>query len=125
MDLNETLAENVRRLLNRKQQVGRKDVAQKELVEKKLFGGIAFLLRGNICCGVWKEHLILRLGDDIARHVLGEEHTRPFDPTGKPMRGWVMVEPTGWQDAAGLPDTARLRRWIAWAVEFTNDLPPK
>lgn len=92
---------------------------QKNCVEKKLFGGTAFLLRGNVCCGAWKEFLILRLGADMARHVLGEEHTRPFDITGKPMRGWVMVEPAGWQDAA------KLKRWVSWAVEFTQSLPEK
>lgn len=89
------------------------------LAEKKLFGGIGFLLNGNICCGAWKEFLILRLGDDAARHVLAEEYARPFDITGRPMRGWAMVEPVGWRDAQ------RLSRWVGWAVEFTAGLPPK
>lgn len=84
-----------------------------------MFGGIGFLLNGNICCGAWKEFLILRLGEDAARQVLGEPHARPFDITGRPMRGWAMIEPAGWQD------DARLRRWVAWAVEFTSALPAK
>jgi hypothetical protein len=92
---------------------------RKNVVEKRMFGGTAFLLHGNVCCGAWKVHLILRLGPDAARQVLAEEHTREFDITGRPMRGWVMVEPAGWDDAA------RLRRWVSWAVEFTNALPPK
>jgi hypothetical protein len=92
---------------------------RKGVVEKQLFGGTAFLLNGNVCCGEWKCHLILRLGPDAARQVLAEEHTREFDITGRPMRGWVMVEPAGWEDAT------RLRRWVSWAVEFTNALPPK
>ena len=109
MPYDETLAANVQKLLGRR----------KSLAVKKLFGGVGFLLNGNVCCGVWKEYLILRLGDDVARQVLVEEHTRPFDITGRPMRGWAMVEPAGWQDPACL------RRWIAWAVEFTAALPAK
>ena len=109
MPYDETLAAKIRQLLGR----------HKNLTEKKMFGGVGFLLNGNICCGAWKESLILRLGDDAARQVLSEEHTRPFDITGRPMRGWAMVEPAGWQD------DARLRRWIDWAVEFTAELPKK
>jgi len=59
MPYDETLAARVRKLLGRR----------KNLVEKKMFGGLGFLLNGNICCGVWKEFLILRLGDDAARQV--------------------------------------------------------
>jgi hypothetical protein len=109
MAYDETLAAKVRRLLGRR----------KNLVEKKLFGGVGFLLGGNVCCGAWKEFLILRLGPDAARQVLGEEHARPFDITGRPMRGWAMIEPAGWQN------DQRLRRWVAWAVEFTESLPSK
>jgi hypothetical protein len=103
------LAARVRKLLGRR----------KNLSEKKMFGGVGFVLDGNVCCGVWKEFLILRLGDDAARTVLTEEHTRPFDITGRPMRGWAMVEPEGWRG------DARLRRWIDWATEFTKSLPAK
>jgi TfoX/Sxy family transcriptional regulator of competence genes len=109
MAYDEKLAARVRKLLG----------PRKNLVEKKMFGGLGFLLDGNICCGAWKEFLILRLGDDAARQVLGEAHARPFDITGRAMRGWAMVAPAGWQNAASL------RRWIAWAVEFTSTLPPK
>jgi hypothetical protein len=109
MSYDETLADRVRVLFG----------GRKHLTEKKMFGGLGFLLKGNICCGVWKEYLILRLGDDAARQVLAEPHARPFDITGRPMRGWAMIEPDGWQDEA------RLRRWIAWAVAFTETLPAK
>jgi len=109
MPYDATLLTKIRQLLGKR----------KNLTEQKMFGGIAFLLRGNVCCGAWQEYLVLRLGEDAARQVLGEEHTRPFDITGKPMRGWAMVEPAGWQNAA------KLRRWIDWAVEFTESLPPK
>ena len=109
MPYDATLLTKIRQLLGKR----------KNLTEQKMFGGIAFLLRGNVCCGAWQEYLVLRLGEDAAWQVLGEEHTRPFDITGKPMRGWAMVEPAGWQNAA------KLRRWIDWAVEFTESLPPK
>ena len=109
MPYDETLAARVRRLLG----------ARKNLTEKKMFGGVGFLLDGNICCGVWKEFLILRLGEDAARQVLAGEHARPFDITGRPMRGWAMIEPAGWQD------NPRLRRWVSWAAEFTAELPIK
>jgi TfoX N-terminal domain len=109
MPYDETLAAEVRKLLGRR----------KNLTEKKMFGGTAFLLGGNICCGAWKNYLILRLGEDVARQVLGEQHSRPFDITGRPMRGWAMVEPDGWKSDASL------RRWISWAEEFTSSLPPK
>jgi hypothetical protein len=109
MSNDQSLATKIRQLLGRR----------KTLAEKKMFGGVAFLLDGNICCGVWKEFLILRLGADAALQVRSEEHTRPFDITGRPMRGWAMVEPAGWQNEAALG------RWVAWAVEFTSTLPTK
>ena len=109
----ETLAAKIRQLLGRQ-----KNLAH-HLSEKKMFGGVGFLLNGNICCGVWKEFLILRLGDEVSRLVLSEEHTRPFDITGRPMRGWAMVEPTGWKKYQSL------RRWISWSLEFTSALPAK
>jgi TfoX N-terminal domain len=109
MAYDESLRAKLRKLLSQR----------KNLVEKEMFGGIAFLLNGNICCGAWKEFLILRLGNEIGPQVLSEEHTRPFDITGKPLRGWAMVEPAGWQNDVSL------RRWIGWAEEFTLSLPPK
>jgi TfoX/Sxy family transcriptional regulator of competence genes len=109
MSYDETLVDQIRKLLP----------SRKNLTEKKMFGGLGFLLSGNICCGAWNEFLILRLGEDAARQVLGEPHARPFDITGRPMRGWVMIEPAGWQDQS------RLRRWVSWAVEFTDSLPEK
>ena len=89
------------------------------LVEKKMFGGVGFLLNGNMCVGVWKEQLIVRVGVDEYEEVLAEPHTREFDITGRPMRGWAMIEPEG---------TARdedLGNWINRALEFAETLPPK
>lgn len=109
MPYDNTLVVRIRQLLGRRQ----------DLVEKQMFGGVGFLLDGNICCGAWKEFLILRLGEEAAAEVLDEADARPFDITGRPLRGWAMIEPAGWQNAA------RLQRWVALATEFTESLPQK
>ena len=62
---------------------------------KKMFGGVCHLLSGNMVCGVYKEFLILRLGVENAEAALKKEHVRPFDITGRAMKGWVMVAPEG------------------------------
>jgi hypothetical protein len=109
MPIDDSLAARLRKFLARR----------KNLTEKKMFGGIGFLLNGNVCCGFWKEFLNIRLGDDIAPQVLREPHARPFDITGRAMRGWAMIEPAGWADEQ------RLRRLVSWAVAFTESLPAK
>lgn len=91
----------------------------KSFVEKRMFGGVGFLLNGNMCCGVWKEFLILRVGPDAYDALLAEPHIREFDVTGRPMRGWIMVEPEAYEDAAVLGGL------IATTLEFVRSLPPK
>lgn len=86
---------------------------------RPMFGGVCYLLDGNMVAGVWKEYLILRLGPEEAAFALELPHVRPFDITGRPMKGWVMVEPEG---VAG---AARLRRWLDKARAFAGSLPPK
>ena len=63
------------------------------VTEKKMFGSIVFMLNGNMLVGVWKSSLIGRRGPDQAAVALKEPHVREFDVTGRPMKGWVMVEP--------------------------------
>lgn len=109
MSFDEGLADRVRRALGKR----------RGLAEKKMFGGLAFLLRGNLCVGVLKEELIVRVPPDETDDVLAEPHTRPFDFTGKPMRGWIVVGP------AGCADDDALAGWVARAVEFASDLPAK
>lgn len=84
-----------------------------------MFGGIGFLLGGNMCVGVWKEFLILRLGPEQAATALTQPGVKAFDITGKPMRGWVMV------DAADLHDRPTLQAWIDQAIHFVRTLPVK
>ena len=89
------------------------------VVEKKMFGGIGFLLGGNMCVGIWKSSLIVRLDCNEADEALQQPHVREFDITGRPMKGWVLVE------AEGLDEDAQLRAWIERAVEFVRTLPAK
>jgi TfoX/Sxy family transcriptional regulator of competence genes len=98
----------------------RQALAQRSgIVEKKMFGGIAFLLRGNMCVGVWNESLIVRLGPELGERALSEPHVKAFDVTGRPMKGWLMVEPDGVDTDYQLSD------WIGRAVEFVISLPAK
>ena len=87
--------------------------------EKKMFGGVGFLLSGNMCVGVWKSWLIVRLGPDQAAAALAEPNVVEFDITGRPMKGWIMVE----QD--GLETDEQLHHWVQRAVEFVGGLPRK
>jgi TfoX/Sxy family transcriptional regulator of competence genes len=87
--------------------------------EKKMFGGVGFLLNGNMLVGVWKDSLIVRLGPDNYDDALLESHVREFDITGRAMRGWVLVEPEG------VEGDERLAGWIERAAKFVGTLPAK
>lgn len=89
------------------------------LVEKKMFGGTAFLVNGNMACGVHGEDLIVRVGPASYEKALAQAHTRPFDMTGRPMAGWVEVESAGYAADGDLQD------WIRQGVAFALTLPPK
>ena len=98
-----------------------RDIIAREpgVVEKRMFGGLAFLHRGNLLVGVHGSSLIARLGVEAAEKALTEPDVRPFDITGTPMKGWVFV------DADGIDSDAALRGWIQRALEFVRTLPPK
>jgi TfoX/Sxy family transcriptional regulator of competence genes len=89
------------------------------VVEKKMFGGVGFLLHGNMLVGVWKTSLIARIGPDAYEAALAEPDVRAFDITGKPMKGWVMVEPDG------IENDDQLSSWIERAWQFVKTLPKK
>jgi TfoX/Sxy family transcriptional regulator of competence genes len=89
------------------------------LVWKRMFGGICYLVRGNMACGVYKDKLIVRVGPEKYGEALARPHTAFFDITGRPMKGWVMVE------AEGLETDALLEEWIQKGVDFALSLPPK
>lgn len=85
---------------------------------KKMFGGTCYTLKGNMVCGVYKDFLILRLGEEKAASALKQTGVRPLDITGKPMKGWVMVA------EAKLTDL-QIKDWIEKAAAFVQTLPAK
>jgi len=87
--------------------------------EKKMFGGLGFLLNGNMLVGVWKDSLIVRIGPDSYDAALREPHVQEFDITGKAMRGWVVIEPDG------LESGEQLAAWIERAETFVETLARK
>ena len=93
--------------------------SRNDIVDLNMFGGVGFLLRGNMCVGVYKDYLILRLGAEQAAEALTQKHVKPFDITGRPMKGWVMVHKDG---VASKPS---LNKWINLAIVFVNQLPRK
>src|SRR5919201_1667619 len=109
MAFDERLAERIRGSLGQR----------KGLAEKKMFGGIAFLLNGNMCVGIHKSALIVRLAPEETKAALAQPHTKVFDLTGRPMKGWILVE------QAGLKTEAKLRRWTQVAVKSEDCLPAK
>lgn len=87
--------------------------------EKKMFGGLCFLLFGNMACGIIKDDLIVRVGADRYQAMLLVPHTRKFDITGRALTGWVMVS------GRALDDDDELSAWLQRAVSFVRTLPPK
>ena len=92
---------------------------QPGMAEKQMFGGLAFLVHGNMACGVRGEDMIVRLAADTAESVQGEPGVRPFDLTGRPMKGWLLVA------ADGHAEDDDLRRWVDRGVAYAASLPPK
>lgn len=107
MAFDEQLAERVRRLV---------ESLDAETREQKMFGGIAWMLRGNMLVGIVGDELMVRV--DPASDVLCEPHTRPFDMSGRPMKGFVLVAPEGCRGAA-------LKRWFGIAHAYVDAMPPK
>ncbi len=90
-----------------------------DLEEKKMFGGVGFMLKGNMACGVHKFMMIVRVGPDQYQQALSQPYTRVFDMTGRPMEGWIMVEAPGFQSDDDL------KNWVKQGVDFALTLPPK
>ncbi|MBE0689556.1 MAG: TfoX/Sxy family protein [Anaerolineae bacterium] len=109
MAYDETLANRVRETL----------AGQPGLTERKMFGGIAFMLNGNMCCGIIKDELMVRIGAVKHEAALAQSQVRPMDFTGRPMKGMVMV------GAEGLHSDLALRGWVEQGVEYAASLPAK
>ena len=84
-----------------------------------MFGGVGFLLHGNLLVGVWKDSLIARLGLEKGDEALKEPHVSEFNITGRSMKGWVLVAPQG------VKDDDQLSGWIERATKFVKTLPAK
>lgn len=84
-----------------------------------MFGGLTFMARGHMCCGLVQAKLMVRVDPEAYEHLLQEPHAQPMDFTGRPMRGFLFVE------AAGVASTPALLRWVGRGLAFANRLPPK
>ncbi len=90
------------------------------VTEKSMFGGLAFLLRGNMAVGISNsDELMVRLGADATDSARARPHTRMFDMTGRPMKGWILVAPEG------IKTKRQLGAWVKRGVEYARTLPPK
>jgi hypothetical protein len=90
-----------------------------DIVEKKMFGGIAFMLSGSMCCGVVDDTLMARVGPDQYGDALNLPHVREMDFTGRPMKGFIYVSPKGFESDESL------RQWVSLCERFCQSLPPK
>jgi TfoX/Sxy family transcriptional regulator of competence genes len=108
MAYDEHLAARVRALLS-----DRADVS-----ERKMFGGLTFLVAGHMCCGIVGETLMLRLNEDLANQALEKPHVRPMDFTGRPMKNMVYIDPPGQKGRA-------LRTWVETAATHATTLPAR
>ncbi len=108
MAFNNNLADRVR------------DILKNEFcVEKKMFGGIGYLIHGNMACGVHGDNLIVRVGKEKYAESLARPSVKPFDLTGTAMAGWVEIIPMGTENDKGLEE------WVRQGVEYAKTLPVK
>lgn len=109
MAYDEDLADRVREQL----------ASEPAVTEKAMFGGLAFLLKGNMAVGLSGDELMVRVGPDASDDALARPHTRPFDMTGRPMKGWILVAPEG------VAEERDLSAWVARGVDYARSLPAK
>ena len=89
------------------------------LSETRMFGGFGYMLNGNMCIGIHKDTLIIRVGVDTAAEIIGEPGVRPMDLTGKVMKGWATLEPEA------IAEDSDIERFCSLAIEFVTTLPVK
>jgi len=107
MAYSEALADRIRGVLGRRQRIS----------EKRMFGGLAFLVDGKMFCGVIESDLMARVGPKAWERALARPYARPMDFTGRPLTGYVYVAPPGVRTAASL------RKWVEQALGYTRTLP--
>ena len=89
------------------------------VIEKKMFGGVTFMVNGNMACGIVGDELMVRVGPDNHEDALSRPHARPMDFTGRPMRGMVYVARPGFESRR------ELAAWVESGASFARSLPPK
>ena len=109
MAYDEHLAQRIREALKRRRGIS----------EKKMFGGLAFMVNGHMACGVIGEDLMVRVGPEAYDQALKKSGARPMDFTGRPMKGMVYVGPRGHQRAPSL------KAWVEQGLSYARSLPPK
>lgn len=109
MAVDEALAERVRKAIG----------ASPDVVEKRMFGGVGFLVRGNMSVGVHGDELVVRIDPAETERALGERGVRLFDITGRPMKGWLLVS------QSVLARSNQLARWVKRGIAFAGSLPAK
>ena len=103
------LVERIRQLL----------AGQAVMTEKKMFGGLTFMVAGHMCCGVLNDDLVVRIGPDRYQSALVHPAARPMDFTGKPLKNMVYIGPEGCKSEEAL------KSWVAGALNFVLNLPPR
>ncbi len=109
MAYNENLADRIREEL----------AERKHVEEKKMMGGLCFLYKGKMCCGIVKDDMMVRVIESKAEAALSHRHVREMDFTGRPLKGFVYVSPEGYKK---LKD---LTHWVDMGIEFVDSLPPE
>ncbi len=109
MSYDEKLAERIRKVLK----------ATQGVAEKKMFGGLAFMLNGSMFCGVNKDDLVVRVGPERYEAALKAPGARPMDFTGRVLTGYVYVAPAGCQN------TRALEKWVRWGLGYASEMPEK
>ncbi|MEM6993000.1 MAG: TfoX/Sxy family protein [Myxococcota bacterium] len=109
MPYEETVAARVRELMQ----------DEPDWLEKKMFGGLCFMVAGHMCCGIVGEELMVRVGPEGHADALAQKHARPMDFTGRPLKGMVYVA------TPGFATKPALRKWVSRGLTFVRSLPPK
>lgn len=109
MAYDERLADQIRQVVARR----------RHITEQRMFGGLTFLVRGNVFCGIVGDELMARVGTAEYEASLKRRHARPMDFTGRPLQGYVYIA------AAGVRTSKALRAWIDRALDYTRTLPAK
>jgi hypothetical protein len=109
MAYDEQAAERIRRILGRRT----------EFAERKMFGGVCFMVSGHMCCGLNQSALVVRVGREAYADALAQPHARPMDFTGRPLAGMVYVDPRGYETARAL------ERWVERGLGFVESLPAR